>query len=54
MTEPTVDVAMNTQAPDLATLEANIHDVIELYLETVGDCEPESTFVGTLRIDVAT
>ena len=42
-----------TQASDITSLEVNIREVVELYLETVGDVEPESTFVGTLRIDVA-
>ena len=41
-----------TQAPDMATLEANIREVVELYLETTGDVEPESIFVGTLRLDI--
>lgn len=44
--------ACHTQAPDLRSLEANIREIIDLYLETVDDVEIESTFVGTLRIDV--
>ena len=42
----------HAQAPDIASLEVNIREVVELYLETGGDMELESTFVGTLRIDV--
>ena len=42
----------HTQASDIASLQVNIREVVELYLETVGDVEPESPFIGTLRIDV--
>ncbi len=42
-----------TQAPDLPTLEVNIKEAITAYLETVGDEEPISDFVGTWRVEVA-
>ncbi len=41
-----------TTAPDLPTLEANIREVVELYLEVTGDPEPESLFFGTMRLDI--
>ena len=41
-----------TEAPDLPTLEANIREVVELYLEVTGDAEPESIFFGTMRLDI--
>lgn len=42
-----------TQAPDLPTLEANIKEAIAVYLETLGEDEPVSNFVGTWRVEVA-
>ena len=42
----------HTQAPDVLTLEANIREAIEVYLEVTEDAEPESIFVGTLRLDI--
>ena len=41
-----------TAAPDLPTLEANIREVVKLYLEVTGDPEPESLFFGTMRLDI--
>lgn len=41
-----------TQAPDLPTLEANIKEAITAYLQTAGDDEPRSDFVGTWRVEV--
>ena len=41
-----------TQAPDIGQLASNMREVIELRLEIADDIEPESTFVGTLRIDL--
>lgn len=42
-----------TQAPDLPTLETNIHEAIRVYLETVTPEEPLPDFVGTWRVEVA-
>lgn len=42
----------HTQAPDMTTLEANIREAIEVYLEVVEDVEAESVFVGTMRLDI--
>ena len=42
-----------TQAPDLPTLEANIQEAIQVYLETVQPEEPLPAFVGTWRVEVA-
>ena len=42
----------HTQAPDVLTLEANIREAIEVYLEVVEDSERESIFVGTMRVDI--
>lgn len=42
-----------TQAPDLPTLEANMHEAIRAYLQTATPEEPLSDFVGTWRIEVA-
>jgi len=42
-----------TQAPDLPALEANIKEAIVAYLQTLGDEEPLSDFVGTWRVEVA-
>ncbi len=42
-----------TQAPDLPTLEANIKEAIQVYLQTQVPDEPISDFVGTWRVEVA-
>ena len=42
-----------TQAPDLPTLETNIQEAIQVYLETVQPEEPLPDFVGTWRVEVA-
>ncbi len=45
-----------TQAPDLAELERNIREAIEVYLETVdeeGKGAPYPVFVGLQRIEVS-
>jgi predicted RNase H-like HicB family nuclease len=44
-----------TEAPDLATLEANVKEAITVYLETAepGAAEPRPEFVGTLKVEVA-
>jgi predicted RNase H-like HicB family nuclease len=42
-----------TQAPDLPTLEANMREAIQVYLETVEPEEPLPDFVGTWRVEVA-
>jgi len=45
-----------TQAPDLATLEVNMREAIQVYLATVGDEEaagPYPAFVGLQRLEVA-
>ncbi|MFH1908891.1 MAG: type II toxin-antitoxin system HicB family antitoxin [Chloroflexota bacterium] len=42
-----------TQAPDLPALEANLHEVITVYLQTADKIEPAPEFIGTLRIGVA-
>ena len=42
-----------TQASDLPALEANIKEAIVAYLQTLGDEEPLSDFVGTWRVEVA-
>ena len=41
-----------TQAPDLPTLEANMREAIQVYLETVEPEEPLPDFVGTWRVEV--
>jgi predicted RNase H-like HicB family nuclease len=43
-----------TQAPDLPTLEANVQEAIQVYLETVEPDEPLPDFVGTWRVEVTT
>jgi predicted RNase H-like HicB family nuclease len=43
-----------TQAPDLPTLEANVQEAIQVYLESVEPDEPLPDFVGTWRVEVAT
>jgi len=43
----------HTQAPDLPTLEANLKEAIQVYLETVEPQEPQPEFVGTGRVEVA-
>ena len=42
-----------TQAPDLPTLETNMQEAIQVYLETVQPEEPLPDFVGTWRVEVA-
>ena len=42
-----------TQAPDMPTLDANIKEAIAAYLQTVGEDEPVSSFVGTWRVEVS-
>ena len=45
-----------TQAPDLATLQPNIHEAIQVYLETLDENEaqgPFPSFVGLQRLEVA-
>ncbi len=45
-----------TQAPDLATLESNMREAIEVYLATLDEQEahgPFPTFVGVQRLEVA-
>lgn len=41
-----------TQAPDLPTLESNIHEAIRAYLKTASPDEPLPDFVGTWRVEV--
>jgi predicted RNase H-like HicB family nuclease len=41
-----------TQAPDLLTLETNMREAIQVYLETVEPEEPLPDFVGTWRVEV--
>jgi predicted RNase H-like HicB family nuclease len=44
-----------TQAPDLATLESNMQEAIQVYLETLDEEEaagPFPTFVGLQRLEV--
>ncbi|MBU1660730.1 MAG: type II toxin-antitoxin system HicB family antitoxin [Chloroflexi bacterium] len=44
-----------TQAPTLAELEANMHEAILVYMETIAEQEtpdPFPTFVGLQRLDV--
>lgn len=40
-----------TQAPDWPTLEANIREAV-LAWKAANDHEPESEFVGTIRVEV--
>jgi predicted RNase H-like HicB family nuclease len=44
-----------TQAPDLPSLEQNMREAIDVYLQTKGGevGEPAPAFVGTWRIEVA-
>jgi len=42
-----------TQAPDMPALESNIKEAITAYLQTVGEDEPVSDFVGTWRVEVS-
>ena len=42
-----------TQAPDLPTLESNIREAIEAYLLTSDTEAPTSSYVGTIKIEVA-
>ena len=42
-----------TQGPDLPSLEANMKEAIQAYLQTTEIEEPLSDFIGTLRIEVA-
>lgn len=41
-----------TQAPDLATLQANMREAIEAYLHTAMIEDPLPDFVGTWQIEV--
>lgn len=41
-----------SQAPDEASLEANMREAIRAYLDTAEADEPHPAFVGTWRIDV--
>ena len=41
-----------TQAPDLASLEANVREALQVYLETAEPDEPLPEFVGTWRVEV--
>ena len=41
-----------TQTPDLPTLEANMREATQVYLETVEPEEPLPDFVGTWRVEV--
>lgn len=43
-----------SQAPDLPTLEANVHEAILAYLKTTKPEEPLPDFVGIWRVEVAT
>jgi len=42
-----------SQAPDMPTLEANIKEAIEAYLQTKELDEPLPDFVGTWRVEIA-
>ncbi len=42
-----------TQAPDFSTLENNIQEAIQAYLQTVKPEEPLPEFLGTWKIEVA-
>jgi len=42
-----------TQASDLPSLEVNIREAIDAYLQETGKITQASEFVGTLRIGVA-
>ena len=42
-----------TQAPDLPTLEANIREAIEAYIQTSTQEEPLSDYIGTIKIEIA-
>lgn len=42
-----------SQAPDLPSLEANIQEAIEAYLQTAGPVKPLPHYVGTWSIEVA-
>lgn len=42
-----------SQAPDLPTLEKNIKEAIELYLETVDELDLIPEFLGTWKVEVA-
>lgn len=41
-----------TQAPDLNSLQANVEEAIEAYLQTVDPDEVSATYVGTLEVRV--
>lgn len=41
-----------TQAPDLPTLDANVHEAIRAYLKTADAQGPLPDFVGTWRVEV--
>ncbi len=42
-----------TQAPDMASLEANIKEAARAYLKTLDSDEPLPEFVGTLKMEIA-
>lgn len=43
-----------SQAPDLPSLERNMHEAVDAYLKTTGESPPAAEFVGTWRIEVST
>ena len=43
----------HTQAPDLATLEANVREAIDAYLTEGEPDEPLSEFVGVHQVEIA-
>jgi predicted RNase H-like HicB family nuclease len=42
-----------SQAPDLASLEANMREAITAYLKTAETPEPRPAFVGTWQVEVS-
>jgi predicted RNase H-like HicB family nuclease len=46
----------HTEAPDLLSLEANIREAIQVYLQTVdlAQEEPLNEFVGTMQVKIPT
>jgi predicted RNase H-like HicB family nuclease len=41
-----------SQAPDRTTLEDNMREALEVYLETAGSTEPASRYAGTFPLEV--